>query len=248
MSFDEVFTEFDFGKNIVVVVGAGIGVGSGLKTFRGPGGMYENKRAEELASPYGFEQDPEMVWAWYKERMERMFAAEPNAAHHSIVRLEREGILSMLITQNVDGLHRRAGQKKLIEIHGTVLKTHCFRNCGRTGEMTAPPEIIPVMCECGSYQRPSVVWFGETLNYDDLHKVDTLLRQATAVFSIGTSGYVYPVSQFPAIAQHHGAIHVDFNIEPSPLSHSADLFVMGPAEETVPVFVDSLLDHLKKST
>lgn len=224
----------------MVVVGAGISVGSGLNTFRGPGGMYENKRAEELASPYGFEKDPLMVWSWYKERMERMFAVEPNSAHHALVSLENAGLLSLLFTQNVDGLHRRAGQKRLIEIHGTVLKTHCFNNCGLTGKLNKPPRDIPIICECGSYQRPSVVWFGEQLNIGHIQEAEECIRNSQLMLTIGTSGYVYPVAQFPFAAKYLGQLLIDFNVNRSQISDIADLYIEGPAENTLPIFVEEL--------
>ncbi len=228
-------------NNVVVVVGAGISVGSGLTTFRGPGGLYENKTVEELASRAGFAEDPLLVWSWYKARMERMFEVEPNSAHHALVKLERRGLLSLLITQNVDGLHRRAGQSKLIEIHGTVVKTHCFDHCGRTAELDGPPEDIPVKCECGSYQRPSVVWFGEQLNSEHLQKVDEVIDNADLMITVGTSGYVYPVANFPFVAKHKGVKLVDFNINRTQISDMADLFVQVPSEISLPIFVDELI-------
>jgi len=228
--------------NIVAIVGSGASVASGLKTFRGKDGLYEGKRAEDLASRNGFARDPLLVWRWYKERMINVLNANPNPIHHALVRLEKEGLLSTVITQNVDGLHKRAGSIDIIEIHGNILKTHCFNNCGQSSVLNAIPEQVPVKCECGSYQRPSVVWFGESLDSNDLVMVEKHLKAAMMVLIIGTSGYVYPVAQFPTFAKHQGAASiVEFNIEESAFSEVNDLFIKGPAEITLPSFVDLIL-------
>ncbi len=230
---------------IVAIVGSGASVASGLKTFRGKDGLYEGKKAEDLASRTGFKENPELVWNWYKERIRNVLNANPNPIHHTIVKLEEHGLLSVLITQNVDGLHRRAGQTKMIEIHGNILKTHCFDNCGKTGILDTVPSTIPVTCECGSLQRPSVVWFGEALNYNHLLNIEKFLVEATLVLIIGTSGYVYPVAQFPVFAKYQGnAKLIEFNTEESVFDDVNDLFIKGPAEETLPEFVKILIESI----
>ena len=231
-------------NSIVAVVGAGASVASGLKTFRGADGLYKDAHIEQLASRTGFINNPYDVWAWYKARIEIMLAAEPNAVHHGLVELEKMGVIRTVITQNVDGLHRRAGQQRLIEIHGTAIKTHCFNECGISTILEEPPDTIPVSCECGSYQRPSVVWFGEQLNYAHLVAVEEALSESKLVLSIGTSGVVYPVAQFPFLGKQYGAKLIDFNISPSPITDIVDVFMKGPAEDTLPVFVDLLKEKL----
>lgn len=227
---------------IVAIIGSGASVASGLKTFRGKDGLYEGKRAEDLASRQGFTQDPTLVWTWYRERITKVLNADPNSIHIALVKLEEEGLLTSVITQNVDGLHRRAGQSNVIEIHGNILKTHCFNSCGRTSELTKAPDPIPVKCDCGSYQRPSVVWFGESLDSTNLMKVEEHLLSASIVLIIGTSGYVYPVAQFPIFAKSQGkATLIEFNTDESAFSDVVDLFVKGPAESTIPTFVDLIL-------
>ena len=233
--------------NIVVIVGAGASVASGLSAFRGKGGMYENKRPEELASRSGFSRDPLMVWSWYKARLEMMYTAEPNDIHHSLVRLEKSKLLKTVITQNVDGLHRRAGQTKLVEIHGTAIKTHCFDDCGERLDLDGVPENIPIPCKCGSLQRPSVVWFGETIDYSHLEFAEQVLRETNLLITVGTSGMVYPVAQFPLVAKYSGAMLVDFNIDYTAISELADIFVQGPAESTLPYFIDLLIEEKIKS-
>lgn len=227
---------------IVAIVGSGASVASGLKTFRGKDGLYEGKRAEELASRSGFAKDPTLVWSWYKERMLKVLSADPNPIHHALVKLEKETLLTSVITQNVDGLHMRAGQKNIIEIHGNILKTHCYNNCGLTSVLKNAPDSIPVNCECGSYQRPSVVWFGESLDAENLKRVEEHLIASTMVLIIGTSGYVYPVAQFPHFAKYQGgASLIEFNVNENAFSDVNDLFVDGPAEITLPTFVDLIL-------
>lgn len=234
--------EISSSTKIVAIVGSGASVASGLKTFRGKDGLYEGKRAEELASPMGFTNNPTLVWSWYKERMLNVLNAKPNPIHHALVKLEREGLLTSVITQNVDGLHEKAGQKNIIEIHGNILKTHCFNNCGRTSILSEAPDNVPVNCECGSYQRPSVVWFGESLDFDNLAKIEKHLTASTIVLIIGTSGYVYPVAQFPHFAKYQGgASLIEFNVDESAFSDITDLFVKGPAETTLPTFIDLIL-------
>ena len=230
---------------IVAIVGSGASVASGMKTFRGKDGLYEGKRAEDLASRRGFSQDPQLVWNWYRERISNVLSADPNPIHYAIVKLEEMGLLSVLITQNVDGLHRRAGQQKVIEIHGNILQTHCFNNCGKTGKMDTVPEIVPIKCECGSFQRPSVVWFGESLNFENLQNAEKYLKEAAIVLIIGTSGYVYPVAQFPIFAKYQGnAKLIEFNTQESAFKSVNDLFIEGPAEETFPEFVNILLETI----
>lgn len=228
---------------IVIIVGAGASVASGLSTFRGKGGIYENKSAEELASRSGFSKDPLLVWSWYKARLEMMYKANPNEIHHSLVRLEKSGLLKTVITQNVDGLHRRAGQTKLIEIHGTAIKTHCFDDCGETMDLKGVPYEIPISCKCGSLQRPSVVWFGESLDSTHMAYAESALRETDLVITVGTSGMVYPVAQFPLVAKYRGAKLIDFNMDFTPISQIADIFVQGPAEITLPVFIDMIIEE-----
>jgi NAD-dependent deacetylase len=241
----DLISEISFNETtqIVAIVGSGASVASGLKTFRGKDGLYEGKRAEDLASPWGFSNDPVLVWNWYKERITKVLEAQPNAIHYALAKLENEGILSSVITQNVDGLHRRAGQKNIIEIHGSILKTHCFDNCGHETIIKKPPDEVPIKCTCGNLQRPSVVWFGESLNANNLYQVEKYLTNATIVLIIGTSGYVYPVAQFPVIAKHQaGAKLIEFNTDESVFHEIDDIFIKGPGEETIPEFVDLILE------
>lgn len=230
-------------NGMVFIIGAGASVASGLKTFRGEEGHYKDHRPEDLASAYGFMRDPDLVWEWYQMRMRKVFDAKPNAIHNALVDLEKHNLLDTIITQNVDGFHHRAGSSldKIVEIHGTITKSHCFDNCGETIDYVAAPDEVPVKCKCGGLQRPSVVWFGETLNSDDLIRSQNRMMRDRLVVTIGTSGIVYPVAALPFIAKQNGATVIDFNLEASSISEIADLFVEGPAEKTFPEFAEYVI-------
>lgn len=240
---DEIMDSLKRPPTITAIVGAGASVASGLKTFRGEDGLYKGVQPEDLASVQGFRKDPKLVWSWYKWRISGVFIAKPNSIHYSLVELETAGLLDKVITQNVDGLHRRAGQseEKLIEIHGNIINTHCLDNCGRKTTLDSVPEQIPILCSCGSYQRPAVVWFGEQLDSEDIRKSERALQRSDIILTIGTSGMVTPVATMPYIAKQHGAFLIDFNINTTPISHISDLFLQGGAEETVPQIVDYII-------
>lgn len=226
----------------IAIVGSGASVASGLRTFRGEDGYYRGKFPQELASRYGFSQDPSLVWEWYNMRIKAVLDAQPNPIHRSLVKLEKCGLLDVVITQNVDNLHKRAGQENVIAVHGNILKTHCLENCGITYEVTKPFEDIPVKCPCGSYQRPSVVWFGESLDVTDISLIEQKLLDTELMLIIGTSGNVYPVANFPFIAKQLGTAKlVEFNPHETGFKHVDDLFFQGPAETSLPQFVDQLI-------
>ncbi|MCH8907257.1 MAG: NAD-dependent protein deacylase, partial [Candidatus Heimdallarchaeota archaeon] len=194
----------------------------------------------ELASVQWFRENPKLVWEWYAERIEKTLLADPNVIHQALVRLENEDLLNVVITQNVDGLHRKAGQTRLIEIHGTITKTHCFDQCGIENNLVETPRNLPVTCECGSFQRPSVIWFGEQLKYEELQNASRAVETADLVLIVGTSGAVYPVAQFPYVAKQRGAKIVEFNLE-NAFGDITDLFFRGIAEKTLPNFVDEII-------
>ncbi|MDH5402579.1 MAG: NAD-dependent protein deacylase [Candidatus Heimdallarchaeota archaeon] len=232
--------------SIVAIVGAGASAASGLATYRGSGGLWEGKLAQELASVSGFTNDPETVWRWYKERIKKVLQSQPNQIHHGLVKLEKSGYLNGVITQNVDGLHRLAGQSddKLIEIHGTLLKTHCFDKCGLTKKINSNNLDFKIKCECGSYQRPSVIWFGELLENSKLIKIEQLLINADILLIIGTSGVVYPVAQYPFYAKENGSIIIEFNIEETPFKIIDNLFIKGPADKIFFEFVEVVISTI----
>jgi len=197
---------------LLVLTGAGVSAESGLPTYRGSGGLWRSHAFERLASPEGFHADPALVWRFYSERREAALAAQPNAGHRALAEIERQmGERFLLVTQNVDGLHRRAGSERLIEIHGRLLGTRCSR-CRRpeTPDQTAYPEgTVPRCDRCDGPLRPAVVWFGESLDPAHLDAVDDFLERwsdGRLVFlAAGTSGAVWPAAGFVDLARTRGA-------------------------------------------
>ncbi len=203
-------------KYIVAFTGAGVSADSGVPTFRGPGGLWEKYSPEELASPWGFQRDPLLVWKWYAWRMRIIERAEPNAAHKLLASLEREGKVKAVVTQNVDGLHQRAGSKNVIELHGNIWRARCTV-CGYKWILKTAPkdEELPLRCpKCGSLARPDVVWFGEPLPRDALERAIDEMQKADLVIVIGTSGVVEPAASLPLMAKEQGARLI--NVDPSP--------------------------------
>lgn len=207
---------------LLVLTGAGVSAESGLPTYRGTGGLWRSLPFQHLASPEGFRADPALVWRFYSERRETALRAEPNSGHRALVEVEhRLGDRFLLVTQNVDGLHRRAGSRRLIEIHGRLLATRCSR-CQRpeSEDLTAYPEGAVPQCDgCGAPLRPAVVWFGEALDAGLLAAIDRFLerwRKARLLFvAAGTSGAVWPAAGLVDLARRAGAETWLVNAEPA---------------------------------
>jgi NAD-dependent deacetylase len=225
---------------VLVLTGAGISAESGLATFRGAGGLWDGHRVEQVASPEGFAADPELVWRFYSMRRRDAAAAEPNGAHRALASLEtRLGDRFLLVTQNVDGLHARAGTKRLVEIHGSLWRTRCSR-------CLLPPfadDVQPVepplpRCSCGALLRPDIVWFGELLDPAATHRVDRFMREAASApfvfLAVGTSGTVYPAAAYVQLARVHGAQTWLANLDPAENAGAFDHVVVGPAGSTLP--------------
>jgi len=223
-------------SRVVAVAGAGLSAESGVPTFRGDGGLWENHRPEELATPWAFDKDPELVWRFYAWRRELVAECQPNAAHHALVELERrvgDGFLQ--ITQNVDGLHRLAGSERVIEIHGCLWQVRCTA-CGWTDEDRRVPIPIPPRCdECDGLLRPDVVWFGEAMPEQGMQDSLAALAQCEVVLVVGTSGVVQPVASFAGYAKQSGAdLVVEINLEATPQSGMVDVALQGKAGEILP--------------
>ncbi|MCG3118372.1 MAG: NAD-dependent protein deacylase [bacterium] len=222
---------------IVVLTGAGISAESGLATFRGPGGLWKNYRPENLATPEAFARDPQLVWEWYNFRRDQVRQHAPNPGHHALVQLEARFPDFVLITQNVDGYHRRAGSKKIYELHGNIMQSRCSQ-CGReceAGEELQREHLL--YCACGALYRPGVVWFGEALPPGALQSAFAAAENAQVFFSIGTSAVVYPAAALPPVAAEHGAYLVEINPEKTPLTPLVDEFWQGQAGEILPALV-----------
>jgi len=222
---------------VLVLTGAGVSAESGVPTFRGPEGLWRRYRPEELASAEAFARDPTLVWEWYASRRAGIAPLEPNAAHRAIAAWERRAPEFLLATQNVDGLHARAGSRRLVELHGSLWRLRCV-GCGWTGEdRRVPLPELPPACACGARLRPDVVWFGEMLPEPALRRAEQAARAAAVVLVVGTSSLVYPAASLPRLARDCGAFLVEVNTEPTPLTPVADLALCGPAAAVVPALL-----------
>lgn len=199
-------------QHVTVLTGAGISAESGIPTFRDAlTGLWSRFRAEELATPEAFARDPALVWSWYRWRRERVLAAEPNAGHRALVELEALVPALTLITQNVDGLHQRAGSRDVIELHGNIVRARCTRD-GSTIEDWMECEPGPPPCDrCGAPLRPDVVWFGEMLPEGALAAAWEATRHCDVMLSIGTSNLVEPAASLPWVAAAAGATVIVVN-------------------------------------
>ncbi len=228
---------------MVAFCGAGISAPSGIPTFRGsPGSLWSKYRPEELANIHSLMKNPDLVWNWYKWRIEKIFNSKPNAAHQVLAELEQEGLLMGVITQNVDPYHELAGNKTVIHLHGTIIHARCL-NCNNMVEWKKPPETVPPTCElCGSLLRPNVVFFGEALPVDAMKRASELFGRANLMLVIGTSGVVYPaasyVPEFRRISRENRII--EFNIDATPLTPMCDLTMKGDVSKTLPMFKQAM--------
>lgn len=214
--------------------------GSGIPVFRGAGGLWRNFRAEDLATPEAFRRDPHLCWQWYDWRRGLVAQAQPNAAHHAIAKLEqRMGDGFTLVTQNVDGLHGRAGSRRPLEIHGSLWTLRCTR-CGRawTNHDTPLHPLPPVCPHCGGMARPGVVWFGESLPETVWEQAAAAVRGADLLLVAGTSAVVFPAASLIPLARECGAAVVEVNLEVTPASSVADVSLQGLADELVPRLVE----------
>ena len=233
--------EFNGIRSIVILTGAGVSAESGLATFRGPDGLWEGHRVEDVCTPEAYRRDPALVHAFYDARREKLGSVQPNAGHEALARLDREwqGDL-LLITQNVDDLHERAGAKRLLHMHGELTKGWCLACDQRFGWVGAMGESARCpACALEGQVRPDIVWFGE-MPYD-MDRIDDALQRCDLFVSIGTSGAVYPAAGFVQTARYRGAKTLEMNLEPSLGSYMFDESRTGPAGELVPAWVDEVL-------
>jgi NAD-dependent deacetylase len=230
-------------RHLAVLTGAGMSAESGVPTFRdAQSGLWSRFDPMQLASPEGFRADPALVWRWYAWRRELVAKAQPNAGHLALARAAGRFETLRIVTQNVDGLHQRAGSLDVIEIHGNILSTRCLDECGVD---YARPEDLPLgeppHCPgCGGWLRPGVVWFGEMLDPQTLHAAEAALRRAEALLVIGTSGLVYPAAGLPLQARRAGAAIVIVNPESSEIDSVADVVVRGTAAAVLPALLGDM--------
>jgi NAD-dependent deacetylase len=226
--------------NIVILTGAGVSAESGVATFRGPGGLWEGHRVEDVCTPQALARDAELVHRFYDERRAKLAQVAPNAAHRALARLDAEwpGEL-LLVTQNVDDLHERAGSQRLLHMHGELKSALCAA-CGVRERWEGPLEPETECPNCGTLAlRPDIVFFGE-MPYQ-MERIEAALAQADLFVSIGTSGAVYPAAGFVQTARHHGAATLELNLDPSEGSIWFEESRMGPAGVLVPEWVEKVL-------
>lgn len=235
----EVKARLSGARAVTVLTGAGISADSGVPTFRGADGLWRSYRAEDLATPEAFARDPRLVWEWYNWRRELIATKRPNPAHQALVELEQRVERFWLITQNVDGLHPDAGARKLSEIHGNIWKVRCTQCRQVHANREVPIPILPFCPACGGLLRPHIVWFGESLDPDDLDRSVAAVGACEVLLIIGTSGVVYPAASFASLAKQAGSFVAEINLDPTPNSQIVDVAIQGRAKEVVPELVRS---------
>ena len=227
---------------VAVLTGAGISAESGVATFRdAQTGLWAQFDPRELATPGAFARNPKRVWDWYAWRRERVASVEPNAGHCALVELERRIPEFLVITQNVDGLHQRAGSKRVVELHGNIARVKCSREGTIVEEWSAADGEVPRCVNCGAFLRPDVVWFEELLPEGALAVAENAARSCELLLVIGTSAEVYPAAGLPMLAHEHGALIVEINPNETPLSARADYVLRGPSGIVLPRLVSAAL-------
>lgn len=229
-------------SKIVFFTGAGISAESGVPTFRDKDGYWSKYDPTKLASVAGFRATPETVWEWYLYRREKIKSVKPNPGHFAITKFQSVFRQTSVATQNVDGLHERAGNSSVHELHGNIFNTNCLE-CGMTLNIPVvfnlKKEGIP-RCKCGGLARPGVVWYGESLSGETLTTVFELTHQADIFFSIGSSTEVYPAAQLPFEAKNKGAIVIEINPNRTPFTQHADLSIQQPSGVILPQLFEEL--------
>jgi NAD-dependent deacetylase len=228
-------------RHVCVLTGAGISAESGIPTFRDAlTGLWANFRPEDLATPEAFERDPEFVWKWYEWRRELVRRTQPNAGHLALVELGRRVPRLTLVTQNVDGLHQRAGSTGVIEYHGNILRDRCLVEQVVSERSRSTAGELPRCASCGGLLRPDVVWFGEMIPRDALLLADAASEDCDVFLSVGTSSLVYPAAGLADTALRRRATVIEINPEPTDLSPRADVVLRGPAGRVLPALLNAL--------
>ena len=231
---------------VFIITGAGVSAESGIPTFRGRDGYWRNLDPAKLATPEAFERDPKLVWEWYRERRQRIRAAQPNSAHEAIAKLAQHADEFLLITQNVDDLHRRAGlaNEQMVQIHGDIFVTRCSRCDFDFSEHNEEMQEIPRCSKCNALMRPGVVWFGEQLDSRKVEIVENFLRRGSCdlVFVVGTTAVFGYIIDWAVQADGRKGQLIEVNPEETPVSQFATQLVRGPAAIALPRIVDELIN------
>ena len=225
-------------RALCILTGAGVSAESGVPTFRGADGLWKRRDPMSLATPEAFADDPGEVWEWYQWRRRKIRACAPNPGHRAIARVEGTKEDFLLITQNVDGLHRKAGSKRMVEIHGNIWVVRCVRR-GAEREEAGDFEDLPPRCGgCGGLLRPGVVWFGEMLPPREADEAVAMVRRCDVIVVAGTSAVVAPASGYAAAARSRGAVVIEVNIEDTPATGISDFAFRGKSGEILPALLE----------
>lgn len=224
-------------ERIVFFTGAGMSAESGVPTYRGKGGIWREYNYEDYACQRAFDRDPEKVLAFHDKRRAAVAACSPNAGHLLIAEVQREKPATVIVTQNIDGLHQRAGATGVVELHGSLWRVRCDRE-GTVREDRSVP-LTSRLCGCGAYLRPDIVWFEDALREDTIRAAVEALSCCDLLVSIGTSAVVYPAAELPRIAMRCGAVSVEINLEDTPVSPLYQHRLRGPASEMLRLLVGS---------
>ncbi len=227
-------------NRVVALTGAGVSQESGLRTFRdAQTGIWTQHRPEDLASPEAFRRNPQLVWDWYAWRREAIKGVRPNPGHYALAEMERRFPQFTLITQNVDGLHILAGSRRVLELHGNILRVRCSECGAYAEEEQEAGEDVPHCRVCGGLLRPDVVWFGEALPRLALEQAVEAARTCDLFLSIGTSGVVQPAASLAYAAHNRGAVLVEVNPEVTPLTSKVNYFLQGKSGEMLPALLQA---------
>ena len=228
-------------KRVTVLTGAGVSAESGVPTFRdAQTGLWAKFKPEDLATPQAFRRNPRLVWEWYEWRRKRVADVQPNPAHLALAEMEKRFPRFQLITQNVDGLHQRAGSRNVIELHGNITRTKCFDEGTIISSWPDTGDIPPKCPNCGGLLRPDVVWFEEPMPEAELELAMQASTRCDIFFSIGTSAAVYPAASLPYEALRNGATTVEINPQPTPFTSQSHYVLAGPAGVVLPQLLASL--------
>ena len=239
--FELIKNQTDNIKKIVFVTGAGISQESGIPTFRGKEGLWRNYDPMKLATIDAFYDNPKLVWEWYNERRKNIFAAQPNLGHKAIAELEKY-VKVVILTQNIDGLHQKAGSSEVLELHGSIVKIKCSVCDFKDEIVTEFSEITP-LCKCGNILRPDVVWFGESLPQEVWQKAMILASQCDLMIIAGTSLVVSPANTLPIYAKQNNAMLIEVNPENTEMSSEMDLVIRNTSAVSLPEFVSMFREN-----
>ena len=232
--------------SVVVLTGAGISAESGVPTFRGKDGLWNDRDVKELATPQALENETEEFWKFYNWRRKMLKDIKPNLGHYALVDMERTFGEFDLITQNVDNLHIEAGNKRILELHGNITRNYCTK-CGKKEQInlnTVKTDEVPLCASCGGVMRPDIVLFGEALDRNVLSKAQEIAAQCEIFFSVGTSSLVEPAASLPYVAKANGSYLVEINKEKTPLSDAVNETILGNTAKILP-YMAMILERIR---